>query len=102
MNRARVASLLRELASVIEATDDWFSCDNLPPGVSRRTFRTFARTVPGALVDGRTIRVHRTDWYEARAKMRGRPNVPAAPPANDDATFRDLIASGLRPTRKGR
>ena len=102
MNQARFVAALRELIAAVEDDGDFFTCDNLPPGVSRRTFRAVSRTIESAEIDGHRIRVHRDDWYRARRTSRARPTPSSFPPANDDATFRDLLASGLRRTRTPR
>lgn len=64
----------------------------LPAGVKRARFNRIAKTIPGAIKDGRGYRIPKPSWDKARAKP------VLLPSGEDDAADRMLSAAGLRTT----
>jgi hypothetical protein len=97
------AELMDELAAAEEASNvtDILSTFDLPPGTSRRTFVTEARSgkFKSARKVGKVWFVDRAEWFEVRSQ---RPPHHATKPANDaDVDLDALLANaGIRPTRR--
>jgi len=110
MNRSRQAEMLLVAQSLIAAGEglarlaeregssetDWFSTENLPPGVSRRTFREVARRIDGHIRDGHHLRVRRDDWLRARAAARKAPLAEANDIYAESIAKRALALNGLQ------
>ena len=97
---------MAELERVDAASPDTYATNDLPPGVSRKTFHRLAPMVPGATVEGTTrdrmVTVSRHAWHA----FRQRPTLARTTrtPANDDDAAADamLANAGLRATSGGR
>jgi len=86
---------LARLAECEGAVDnEWFSTEDLPPGLSRRRFREVARTIAGHVRDGHHLRVRRDAWFRARERK------APLPEANDiyveSIAKRALALNGLQ------
>lgn len=104
--RARLA--MAELERADTASPDTYATNDLPPGVSRKTFHRLAPMVPGALVEGTTrdrhMVVNRHAWHAHRQRPTlARTTSAPAPVDSDDAAADEMLAAvGLRATSGGR
>lgn len=83
------------------AAREYRSSTVLPPGVSRRAFRSVccSGAIPGARREGRDWVVAVASWHEARSTA---PRRRAPVPAESDVALVDelLAGAGLRPSRR--